>query len=313
MTSIEGAPVATGAIPPRPTGPEKDVRMGVITALGAYTLWGFLPLFFKTLEHVDPVLVVAFRIVFSLIFVALLLIWRRQMGEVLVALRNRKALITLTISALLVATNWLVFIWAVANEHVLDVSFGYFINPMVSVLIGLVLLGEKLSRTQWAAISLAVIAIAIQAIGLGSLPWVAIVLALSFAFYGYVRKTVSVGSSAGLMVETIVLLPLGLAYIIYVLIGPVPAYLGETQTLALLALTGPATAIPLMLFAFAARQLQLSTIGMFQYIAPTMGFVTAIYIFGEPLEIPRLVSFALIWVSLAIFTIGSLRSRAAAR
>lgn len=310
MTSIEGAPVVTEAIPPRPAGPGKDVRLGVITALAAYVLWGFLPIFFKTLDHVDPVMVVAFRIVFSLFFVAAILAIRRQMGEVRAALRNRKVMLTLTFSAVLVAANWLTFIWAVANERILDTAFGYFINPMMSVVIGLVLLGERLSRTQWAALSLALVAIGVQAVGLGSLPWIAIALALTFAIYGYVRKTVNVGSAAGLMVETIILLPLAIVYIAYVLLGGnTPAYLSDPQTLVLLALTGPATAIPLMLFAFAARQLQLSTIGMFQYIAPSIGFVTAIYLFGEPLETPQLVSFALIWVSLVIFTVGSFRSR----
>lgn len=310
MTSLEGAPAAAGTGSSHPAGSGEDVRMGVIAALSAYGLWGFLPIFFKAIDYVDPVLVVAMRIAFSLVFVAIVLAVRSQMGEVRAALRDRKALLTLTVSAVLVAGNWLTFIWAVANERILDTAFGYFINPMVSVLIGLVLLGERLSRMQWIAISLAAIAIGVQVVGLGSLPWVAIVLALSFAFYGYVRKTVNVGSSAGLMVETIVLLPPAFAYIAYVLLaGPMPAYLSEPQTLVLLALTGPATAIPLMLFAFAARQLRLSTIGMFQYIAPSMGFVTAIVLFGEPLEMPRLISFALIWVSLVVFSIGSFRSR----
>ncbi len=287
--------------------------MGVITALSAYGLWGFLPIFFKLLEHVDPFVVVAFRILFSLVFVAIVLLIRGQMAEVGAALRNRRVLFTLTISAVLVAGNWVTFIWAIVNERVLDTSLGYFINPMVSVLIGLVLLGEKLSPLQWAATALAMAAIAIQAIGLGSLPWVAIVLAVSFAFYGYVRKTVDVGSSAGLMVETIVLVPVSLAYIAFTFVsGPTAGYVSDPQTLMLLALTGPATAVPLMLFAFAARQLPLSTIGMFQYIAPSMGFVTAIFLFGEPLETPRLISFALIWLSLVIFTIGSYRNRVAA-
>lgn len=287
--------------------------MGVITALSAYGLWGFLPIFFKLLEHVDPFVVVAFRILFSLVFVAIVLLIRGQMAEVGAALRNRRVLFTLTISAVLVAGNWVTFIWAIVNERVLDTSLGYFINPMVSVLIGLVLLGEKLSPLQWAATALAMAAIAIQAIGLGSLPWVAIVLAMSFAFYGYVRKTVDVGSSAGLMVETIVLVPVSLAYIAFTFVsGPTAGYVSDPQTLMLLALTGPATAVPLMLFAFAARQLPLSTIGMFQYIAPSMGFVTAIFLFGEPLETPRLISFALIWLSLVTFTIGSYRNRVAA-
>lgn len=311
MTSLEGAPFAAGANAPRPSRPQGDVRMGVIAALSVYSIWGFLPLFFKLLEDIDPVLVVASRIVFSLFLVAVVLAARRQMGEVAAALRDRRVLMTLTVSAVLVAANWLVFIWAVANEKVLDVSFGYFINPMVSVVIGLVLLGEDLSRTQWMAISLAVVAIAIQVVGLGSLPWVAIFLALTFAFYGYVRKTVNVGSAAGLMIETIILTPAALLYIGWTMLAPGPHPMSDPGMLLLLALAGPATAVPLMLFAFAARQLRLSTIGMFQYIAPSMGFLLAVFTFGEPLQLPRLVSFALIWISVAIFTAGSLRTRIA--
>lgn len=310
MTSLEGAPVVAEASKPRSTGPDKDVRMGVITALVAYISWGFLPIFFKTLDHVDPVMVVAFRIVFSLFFVAAILAVRRQMGEVRAALRNPRIVLTLAVSALLVGGNWLIFIWAIANERVLDTAFGYFINPLMSVVIGLVLLGERLSRAQWAALALALVAIAVQTLGLGSPPWIGLALALTFAIYGYVRKTVAVGSAAGLMVETIILTPLASIYLAFVLIAyPAPAYISDPQTLMLLALTGPATAIPLMLFAFAARQLQLSTIGMFQYIAPSIGFITAIFLFGEPLETPQLISFALIWISLIIFSTSSLRSR----
>lgn len=309
MTSTTGAPVTSGPGRTQPARPEKDLRLGIITGLTAYILWGFLPIFFKLVEHIDPLMVVAFRVGASLIVVAIVLAWRGQMGEVRVALRDRRAVIKLAISAVLVAINWLTFIWAVANHNVLDVSFGYFINPIVNVMLGMVLLGERLTPIKWVAVALAVCAVAIQAIGLGTIPWVALLLAFSFAFYGYVRKTVNVGSTAGLMVETLVLLPVAFGYfVLSFLIGASPTYLADPTNLILLLLTGPATAIPLMLFAFAARQLQLSSIGMIQYIAPSMGFVIAIYLFGEPLELPRLLSFALIWVSLVVFTIGSYRA-----
>lgn len=308
MTSIEGVPVA-GSSSPRPTGPEADRRKGVMTAVLTYTLWGFLPLFFIAIEHAEPTLVVAFRIICSLFFVAAILLIRGQIGEVRAALANRKAMATLTISALLISANWLIFIWAVTNQHVLDVSFGYFINPMVSVLIGLLLLGEKLSRGQWLAVGIAAIAIGIQAVGLGALPWIGLALALTFAFYGYARKTVSVGSSAGLMIETMILVPFGVGYIVYSAFSGTLTGLSDPQTLILLLLTGPATAIPLMLFAFAARLLPLSMIGMLQYIGPSISFALAIFLLGEPLELPRLLSFALIWVSLVIFSVSSFRGR----
>lgn len=308
MTSIEGAPAAKGVRSPRPAG-EDNVRLGVIAALTTYTLWGVLPVFFKLLENVDPFGVVANRILCSLVFVALILVMRRQFGEVRVALKDRRTILAMCASAVLIAINWLIFIWAVGNELVLEVSFGYFINPLVSVAIGMLLLGEKLSRTQAVAIGVAMIAIVIQAVGVGSMPWVSLALAFSFAFYGYVRKTVNVGSAAGLGIETAVLVPLSAAYILYLLMGPQPDFYADPMTTLLLVLTGPFTAVPLVMFAFAARQLRLSTIGMFQYIAPSLQFLAAVMLFGEELTPARLLSFFLIWVSLAIFSYGAFRAR----
>ena len=287
MTSIEGAPAAKGVRSPRPTGPDDNVRLGVFAALATYTIWGVLPLFFKLLEHVNPVGVVANRILCSLFFVMAILYFRHQFGEVRVALKDRRTVLLMCVSAVLIAANWLIFVWAVGNNHVLEVSFGYFINPLVSVAIGMVLLSEKLSRTQALAIAIAVVAIAIQAVGLGSVPWVSLALALTFAFYGYVRKTVDVGSAAGLA----------------------PDFYADPTTTLFLVLTGPMTAVPLVMFAFAARQLRLSTIGMFQYIAPSLQFAVAVFVFGEDLSPARLTSFALIWVSLAVFSYGSWRGR----
>lgn len=308
MTSIEGAPAAKGVRSPRPAGGD-NVRLGVIAALTTYTLWGVLPIFFKLLENVDPVGVVANRILCSLVFVALILAMRRQFGEVRVALRDRRTVLAMCASAVLIAVNWLIFVWAVGNELVLEVSFGYFINPLVSVAIGMLLLGEKLSRTQAIAIGVALIAIVIQAVGVGSMPWVSLALAFSFAFYGYVRKTVNVGSAAGLGIETAVLVPLSAAYILYLLLGPQPDFYADPMTTLFLVMTGPFTAVPLVMFAFAARQLRLSTIGMFQYIAPSLQFLTAVVLFGEELTPARLLSFFLIWVSLGIFSYGLFRAR----
>lgn len=309
MTSIEGAPAAKGVRSPGPPGSEENVRMGVFAALATYLIWGVLPIFFKLLEHVDSVGVVANRILCSLVFVGVIVLMRGQLGAVRAALRDRRTMLAMCCSAVLIAANWLIFIWAVGNGHVLEVSFGYFINPLVSVAIGMVMLSEKLTVTQAVAIAIAVVAIAIQAIGLGSVPWIAIALALSFAFYGYVRKTVNVTSVPGLAIETLILVPFSALYIGYILTGPMPDFYADPQTTILLLLTGPATAIPLVLFAFAARQLRLSTIGMFQYIAPSLQFLCAVFLFGEELSPARLVSFALIWVSLMVFSYGSWRNR----
>lgn len=309
MTSIEAAPAAKGVRSPRPTGPDDNVRLGVIAAVSTYALWGVLPLFFKLLEHVDPVGVVANRILCSLVFVVLILWFRHQFGEVRIALKNLRTVLTMLVSALLIGANWLIFVWAVGSGQVLESSFGYFINPLVSVAIGVVLLSERLSRGQLLAIGIAAIAILIQAADIGGVPWVSLGLALTFAFYGYVRKTVGVGSAAGLAIETLVLIPLSISYILYLLLGPSPDFYADPNTTLLLVLTGPLTAVPLVLFAFAARQLRLSTIGMFQYISPSLQFATAVFVFGEELSAVRLFSFALIWVSLAVFTYASWKDR----
>jgi chloramphenicol-sensitive protein RarD len=228
------------------------------------------------------------------------------MGEAATAIRDPKTLRSMVISALLLAVNWLVFVWAVETNQVLETSFGYFINPLVNVAIGMVLLGERQNRWQTVAIAVACIAIIVQAMGLGRVPWVALALAFSFGFYGYFRKTAKVGSASGLFVETLVLAPLALGYLAFTFIrdgniGP----LADPATLGLLALSGPATAMPLLLFAFAVQRLRLTTIGMLQYLAPSIAFILAITAFGEPINTTRLVSFGLIWLSLAIYTADS--------
>lgn len=305
MTSIEGAPAAMGATPPGPAGPEKDVRGGVLAALGAYGMWGAFPLFFKLLEGVDAVSIVANRIVFSLIFVGVILYVSRRFGEITVAFRSRRTVITMAISTILLAINWLIFIWAVDAGRVLEVSFGYFINPLVNVAIGMVLLGERQNRMQTIAIAIAVIAVLIQAVGVGGLPWIALSLASSFGFYGFFRKTVDVGSAPGLFVETLLMLPLALGYIGYTIVIGAAAHYADPFTAFNLVLTGPLTAMALIFFAYAARQLRLTAIGMFQYIAPSFHFLSAVFLFGETLTPVGLVSFALIWLSLVIFSYDS--------
>ncbi len=283
--------------------------MGVFAALGAYGVWGFFPVLFRALESVNPVAVVANRIVWSFFLVGAILWQRGRMPEVRATLSDWPTMRGVLLSSLLLAINWLVFVWAVDMGRVLEVSFGYFINPLVSVAIGMVLLGERLNRWQTLAIAVALIAVAIQAAGLGQFPLVSVTLALSFGFYGYIRKTVSVGSAPGLFVETLVMLPLAAGYILYTLMTEGSGPYADLWLLFLLVLTGPATSGALILFAYAARRLPLSLIGMFQYIAPSLHFVIAIWWFGEPLNLIQLLSFALIWVSLAIYTGDSYNRR----
>ena len=288
----------------------RDARSGLLVGLVCYLLWGFLPLLFHLLEPIGSVAVVANRTVWSLFFVGAILFFMRRTGEVRVALADRATLRSMLISALLLAVNWLVYVWAVETAQVLEASFGYFINPLVNVAIGMALLGERQNRWQMVAILIAVGAIGIQAIGIGRVPFVALTLALSFGFYGFFRKTAKVNSASGLFVETLLLVPLAVGYLGYVFMRDQGFGLhADPYYLTLLMLTGPATAVPLLLFAFAVQRLRLTTIGMLQYLAPSIQFLLAIFILGEPINPVQLLSFGLIWLSLVVYSADSLVRR----
>jgi chloramphenicol-sensitive protein RarD len=285
------------------------MRNGVLAALAAYLAWGFFPILFHLLDEVDPGVVVAHRVVWSLLIVGALLLAGRRGGEIVAVLRDRRTMVRIVVSAVLLSINWFVYVWAVQNNHVLETSFGYFINPLVNVALGMVLLGERQNRWQWVAIGIAAVAMLIQAIGVSGIPWVSLTLAISFALYGYCRKTVKAGSATGLFIETLVLLPVALGYIGYTLLTTGPGLQAEPGHFGLLVLTGPATSLSLLLFAYAVQRLRLTTIGMFQYIAPTIQFLLAIMLCGEELSPIRLFSFALIWLSLVVFSVDSWRRR----
>lgn len=288
----------------------RDAQSGLIVGLVCYLLWGFLPLLFRALNDVGSVTIVADRTICSLVVVGAILLLRHKTSEVRSALADPQTLRSMVISAVLLAANWLIFVWAVENNHVLEASFGYFINPLINVAIGMVFLGERQNPWQWTSIAVAVVAIVIQAIGIGNFPWIAVSLALTFGFYGYFRKTARVGSASGLFVETLILVPLALGYLIYTFVrdGGVGLH-ADPYYLILLLLTGPATAAPLLMFAYAVQRLRLTTIGMLQYISPSITFVLAITYFGEPINGVRLLSFALIWLSLAIYSADSFKRR----
>jgi chloramphenicol-sensitive protein RarD len=300
--------VASVTSPPLSSDQQK-LRDGLGAGLAAYLLWGFLPLLFKLVESVGSVGVVAERTFWSLLFVGGILLVTRRMGEVRAALSDFKTVRAMAFSALLLATNWLIYVWAVETDQVLEASFGYFVNPMVNVAIGMVVLGERHNRVQGIAILIALVALVIQAIGLGRIPYIALSLALSFGFYGFVRKTAPVAATAGLFVETLLLAPLAIGFLIWSFVSNGPGLHADPMIAFLLVLTGPATAVPLLLFNYAVQRLRLTTIGMLQYIAPSIAFVLAIIVFGEHLNLTRVLSFALIWVSLAVFTLGSMQRR----
>lgn len=290
-----------------------QTRNGVLAALGAYLLWGFLPILFHLLESAGSVLIVAERTLFSLVLLLAVLALGAGFQEAKRLLSSWRTFRVVALSTALLVVNWLIYVWAVETGQVLEASFGYFINPLVNVAIGMVFLGERQNRMQTIAIAIAVVAIAIQALGLGGFPFVALSLALSFGFYGFFRKTAPSGPATGLFAETIVAAPFALAYVIFDIatrgIGPH----ADPHTMILLVLTGPATAVPLLLFAYGVRRLRLTTIGMFQYLAPSIQFLVAVFLFGEELNGTRLLSFVLIWLSLVVFSYDSFRQRSLAR
>lgn len=292
----------------------RRTRAGLLYGLGAYLAWGFIPAYFKLLADVPPLVVLAHRVVWSVAFLSLLLTLQRKWGEVRAALRRRRTMLALLCSTVLIATNWYVFIWAIDHGQLLEASLGYFINPLVNVLLGVVVLRERLTLGQLAGLALAAVGVANLTLGAGGIPWIALSLAVSFAFYGLLRKTAPVAPLAGLSIETAILFPIALLVVTGALPVPASHHGGELTrtTYALLSAAGVITAVPLLWFAAGARRLRLSTMGFIQYLAPTCQFLLAVLAYHEPFTRRQLVSFGLIWAALAAYTLESvLRLRAA--
>lgn len=291
---------------PRAPGPDER-RTGLLHGLAGYLIWGLLPLFFKLVDSVNPVEVVAHRALWALVFLAMILATRRLYPQLKSALTHPRILGALALSALFITINWLTYVSAVDSNHVVAASLGYFLNPLVSVLMGLVFLGEKLRRGQAIAVLIAAAGVAILAAGEIATLWISLTLAVSFACYGLVRKLTPVGAAVGLTVETLLLAPLALGTLFWFSAHGDPGF-GRTATLsALLIASGAITALPLTLFASAARKLPLVILGLMQYITPTMQFLLGVLLFGEHLSPPRWASFALIWAALTLFIVDSVR------
>lgn len=289
-------------------GDTEEFRRGLLFGLAAYGMWGFFPAYYKLTDTVPSDLVVSHRIFWSVLFVGLFLYLRGRWPEVVQVFRDPAVLKGLTASASFIAINWLVFVWAIANERVLDVSLGYFINPLVSIIVGLVILKERMSKGQWLAVGIAGFAVVLQAVLAGGLPWVSLVLAFSFAGYGYIRKVTPVKATPGLFVETVLLFPLATGYLLLSLSwGRDAMVLGDLLVLLALAGTGIVTALPLIFFSSAARRLPLFMLGLMQYMAPSIHFLMAVYVWGEPLDQVKLMGFVMTWVALAVFTFDSWR------
>ncbi len=277
---------------------------GIGFGLLAYGIWGFFPLFFRQLAHVAPMDVLSNRAVWACVFVSLLLTLRQGWGKVLAVFRTPRQLAMLALAALLVGSNWLVFLWAVAHQQVVASSLGYFLTPLVNVLLGLLVLKERLNRLEWISVGLAVAALLNEVVSLGSLPWVSLFLAASFGSYGLVRKQVPVDAVSGLWLETLAMLPVCGLYALWQWhsVGHAVFAAPDALTAWLLVAAGVLTALPLMAFAAATQRLDLASVGMLMYINPSMQFLTAVWLFGEPLQNARLVSFGLIWLGLFVFS-----------
>lgn len=309
MTLPEQTPEVAAPDTARPVAAASETRKGVVAALSAYLLWGFLPILFRLIDEAGSMLIVAERTLWSLVLLAVIIAFAGGFTEVRAVLTDGRRMRVIGLSAVLLVGNWLLYVWAVETGQVLEASFGYFINPLVNVAIGMILLGERQNRMQTIAIGIAVVAILIQAAGIGRIPFVALGLALSFGFYGFIRKTAQAGPATGLFAETVVVAPFAMAFVAFDLATRGIGVHADPVQMTLLVLTGPATAIPLLLFAYGVRRLRLTTIGMFQYLAPSIQFLLAITLFGEALNPLRLLSFALIWVSLMVFSWDSFQQR----
>jgi chloramphenicol-sensitive protein RarD len=289
-------------------------RKGLFFGLAAYGLWGVFPLYWPLLEPAGATELLAHRIAWSAVVMVLLVLLARRRAQLSAVLRSPRQRGLLAVAAVVISVNWGVFIWGVNNDHVVETSLGYFINPLVTVLFGVLLLGERLGRLQWGALALAGIAVLGLAVDYGRPPWVALTLALSFGTYGLLKKKAGAGAIEGLTVETLVVAPVAVAFLVWLqATGHGHATQHAPWHLVLLSTSGAVTALPLILFGAAAIRVPLTTLGLLQYVAPTLQFLLGVFFFHEPMPPARWLGFLVIWVALALFSADSLRQRQLSR
>jgi len=290
-----------------------EARTGLVLGITAYASWGLLPIYFKLLASVPSVAIVAHRIVWSILFMGVLLIALRGFGEVRAALRQRQTLGLLLLTAVLIGINWLLYVYAINSGHILAGSLGYYLNPLANILLGYFVLKEPLSRLQWLAVGIAAAGVAVLAVGALSHLWISLVLCASFASYGLLRKIAKVDATAGLAIETGLLLPFAVAWLMWSGQAGAPVWgNGSGQVTALLVATGVASTLPLLFFTAAARRLRYSTLGILQFIAPTLQFLLAVLVYGEPFTLPHAIAFGAIWTAAILYLISSLQTARAA-
>ncbi|MGV4937454.1 EamA family transporter RarD [Serratia marcescens] len=285
----------------------KQTRQGIFFALAAYFMWGIAPAYFKLIQQVSADEILTHRIIWSFFFMLALITLGRNWQKVRAACQNRKRLLLLAVTALLIGGNWLLFIWAVNNHHMLEASQGYFINPLVNVLLGMLFLGERFRRMQWVAVALAFTGVLVQLWQFGSLPIIGLGLAFSFAFYGLLRKKIAIDAQTGMLIETLWLLPVAAGYLFLFADSPTSHLSANPWSLNLLLVAaGIVTTVPLLCFTAAATRLRLSTLGFFQYLGPTLMFLLAVTFYGETVGQDKLVTFGFIWAALILFTLDAL-------
>lgn len=283
-------------------------RAGLMLGLGAYFLWGVLPLYFKAISSVPPFDIVAHRVLWSLPVLVLLIVLGRGWPKVREVLASRRTLGVLALTSLLIAGNWLLYVWAVNFGHLLAASFGYYLNPLANVLLGRFALKEKLSRAQWTAVAIAAAGISVLAAGALSQLWISLTLCISFSLYGLIRKVVPVDAVTGLTIETAILFPLAIAWLVWRYSLGEPVMGSSVGLTGLLLLAGIVSTTPLLLFNAAAKHLPYSTMGMLQFIAPTLQFLIAIFLYGEALKIAHVIAFGSIWIALALYVTALVRA-----
>jgi len=292
-----------------PKPKSEDTHAGFFFALSAYLLWGFLPLYMKAMQSIDPVQIIAHRVFWSLPVAAILLWMLGRTKDIIPTFKSPKRLGILAITATIISINWGLYVWAISVERTLETAMGYYINPLITVAMGALLLGDRFTRAQMIALAIATAAVVLLTVKGGFFPWLSLVLAFSFATYGFLRKTVDVGPTQGFLVEVMLLSPFALIYIIWLQNNGQGVFFDSSWHTLILIGCGPVTAIPLILYAFGAKGLKLSTIGLMQYIAPSMIFFIGIFVFKEPFGLWQGIAFAMIWLALAIYTWSAFRNR----
>ncbi|WP_057829895.1 EamA family transporter RarD [Colwellia sp. TT2012] len=286
-------------------------RNGALSALSAYLLWGFAPIYFKLLNEIEPGEILMHRVIWSALFLLVMIVVMKKWSQLVTVFRQPKILLLLSLSASFLAVNWFLFIWAINNNHLLDASLGYYINPLFNVVLGMIFFHERLRRNQLIAVGLALTGVLVQLIALGTLPMISLALASTFAIYGLIRKKLPVNSFIGLFIESLLMLPIALIYWFFFVDSSTSNMALNSSSLNFtLIMAGLVTTAPLLLFTIAAKRLTLSSLGFFQYLGPSIMFLLATFYYQETMKSAELITFIFIWAALALYTLDSLRKRA---